>query len=115
MVAIVAWAFSGLVVLGTAGWLLYYRATFHTFAWWSVPPSVSYCGRRYDQGRTVEALPPGYNYTHVMTVEPSDWPIYAQRPADTSAAQVAGTPCAMGLALERGDKQYVLYGLSGGP
>lgn len=115
MVAITVWVFSGVVVLAAAGWLLYYRVTFHTFAWWSIPPSVTYCGRRYDQGETVTALPPGYTYSQVMTVEPSGWPVYAQFPVGTSSAKVSGTPCAMGLTLKRSNDQYVVYGLVGGP
>lgn len=115
MVAITAWVSSGLIVLSAAGWLLYYRATFHTFAWWVTPPSVSYCGRRYDQGRTVPALSPAYTYSRVMIVEPSGWPVYAMRPAASSEQQLPGIPCTMGLALKRGTDQYVLYGLVGGP
>ncbi|MGH3627419.1 MAG: hypothetical protein ACRDRL_08285 [Sciscionella sp.] len=113
--AIVAWVFSAVVVLAAAGWLVYYRATFHTFAWWSVPPSISYCGRRYDQGSTVAALPTGYTYSQVMTVEPSGWPVYAQRPTADTVTQMPGAPCTMGLTLKQANDQYVLYGLVGGP
>lgn len=115
VLTITALSFSGALVLAAAGWLLYYRATFHTFAWWSVPPSVSYCGRRYDQGRTVAALAPRFAYSQVMTVEPAGWPVYAQRPAGGAPAQAPGLPCAMGLVLKRGGGRYVLYGLVGGP
>lgn len=112
---IAAWAVSSAVLLGAVGWLVYYRATFHTFAWWSVPPSVSYCGRRFDQGRTVPQLPAGYDYSQVMTVEPAGWPVYAQRPTSGAVAPVAALPCTMGLALRRNDHDFVLYGLVGGP
>jgi hypothetical protein len=106
---------AGAGLLASVGWLAHYRATFHTFAWWSVPPSVSYCGRRFDEGRTVPSLPEGYDYAQVMTVEPSGWPVYTQRPASGAAADVGGLPCTMGLALRRSDHDYVLYGLVGGP
>ncbi|MBS2963761.1 hypothetical protein KGA66_11925 [Actinocrinis puniceicyclus] len=113
--AIIVWLFSGALVLAAASWLLYYRVTFHTFAWWSVPPSVTYCGRDYLEGRTVDALLPGYTYPQVMTVEPAGWPVYAQLPVGTTRVQAAGLPCTMGLVLKRGGGQYILYGLSGGP
>ena len=113
---IAAWALSGAILLAALGWLAYYRATFHTFAWWSVPPSISYCGRRFDQGRTVADLPKGYAYGQVMTVEPSGWPVYTQRPtSDAVAPDVPGIACTMGLALRRSDHEFVLYGLVGGP
>ena len=115
---IAAWTLPAVVLLGAIGWLAYYRATFHTFAWWSVPPSISYCGRRFDQGSTLTSLPAGYAYDRVMTVQPAGWPVYTQQPASgpaAGAADVAGLPCTMGLALRKGDHDYVLYGLVGGP
>jgi hypothetical protein len=60
-------------------------------------------------------LPKGYDYRHVLTVEPSGWPVYTQRPVAEAMPDVAGLPCTVGLALKRSDHDYVLYGLDGGP
>lgn len=114
--AVAVWALVAAAVLGAAGWLAYYRATFHTFAWWSPPPSISYCGRRFDRGESVPGLPAQTEFSRVMTVQPAGWPVYAGGTAAGSVTPAGGgLPCAMGLALERSAHDYVLYGLVGGP
>ncbi|HZP54127.1 hypothetical protein [Actinocrinis sp.] len=105
----------GTAVLAVVGWLLYYRSTYGTFAWWQIPPRIEYCGREYDRGTTVAALP-GQDtvLVQVMTVEPAGRAVYTLRSVTGTVAPVANPPCAMGLIVKQSDK-YVQYGLSGGP
>jgi hypothetical protein len=106
----------GLVLLAPGAWLVYYRFTFHTFAWWQIPPRISYCGRDYDQGTTVASEPSrGFTLTQVMTIEPAGWPVYTLKPAAQTYAQVPGLPCTMGLVLKQSDHRFIKYGLDGGP
>ena len=108
--------FVGLVLLATGAWLVYYRVTFGTFAWWQVPPRISYCGRDFDRGTTVPSAPPqGFALTQVMTVEPAGWRVYAENPAAKTSVPIAGLPCTMVLVLEQDDHRFVQYGLVGGP
>ena len=102
-------------VLAAAGWLLYYRSTYGTFAWWQIPPRIGYCGREYDRGTTVATLPSqDASLVQVMTIEPAGRAVYTLRSATGTVAPVANLPCAMGLIVKQSDK-YVQYGLSGGP
>jgi hypothetical protein len=109
---------AGATVLAALGWLLYYRSTYGTFAWWQIPPRIGYCGRDYIRGATVKALPKqGDKLVQVMTIEPANRAVYAIvpiQPAHGGAAAVAGLPCAMGLVVKQGDS-YAQYALSGGP
>lgn len=96
--------------------MVYYRATFHTFAFWQPPPRVSYCGRDYLRGRTVTALPTrGYSFVQVMRIEPEGWRVYSMNPVDADVSPIAGLPCTMGLVVEVDDDRLVEYGLDGGP
>lgn len=106
-----------IVVMGMAalGWLLYFRATYGTLAWWQVPPRIRYCGREYDRGATVGTIPSqDYRLDQVLTIEPAGRAVYAKQPTRNTAPHAANLPCAMGLVVTEGD-QYVQYGLSGGP
>ena len=105
----------GMVVLATLGWLLYFRATYGTFAWWQTPPRIRYCGREYDRGATVGVIPSqDYTLVQVMTIEPAGRAVYAKQPVQDTTLHVANLPCTMGLVVAEGD-HYVQYGLSGGP
>ena len=105
----------GAAVLAALGWLLYYRSTYGTFAWWQSPPRIQYCGREYLRGTTVAAIPSHeYKLVQVMTIEPAGLAAYAEQPVKNTTQSVANLPCAMGLVVKQGD-QYVQYGLSGGP
>jgi hypothetical protein len=109
-------ALIGLVVLTAGGWLVYYRATFGTFAWWQVPPRLSYCGRDFDRGATVPSSPPrGFTLAQVMTIEPAGWRVYAQNPTANTSTAAPGLPCTIVLVLKQGDHKFVQYGISGGP
>lgn len=121
VVVLVVGGVLGAVVLAALGWLLYYRSTYGTFAWWQIPPRIHYCGRDYLRGTTAAAgsLPArGDAIVQVTTIEPAGRAVYAERPADGAAAgagtSVAGEPCAMGLLVKQNDS-YVQFGLSGGP
>lgn len=103
------------VVLAALGWLLYYRSTYGTFAWWQIPPRIGYCGRDYLRGSTVAALPSQEGkLVQVTTIEPAGRAVYAMQSAQSGTAAVAGLPCTMGLVVKQGD-QFVQYALSGGP
>lgn len=105
----------GAAALAALGWLLYYRATYGTFAWWQIPPRIEYCGREYDRGATAATLA-GQQGTlvQVMTIEPAGRAVYAAESAHSAAPPIADLPCAMDLIVKQGG-QYVQYGLSGGP
>jgi hypothetical protein len=115
VIAAVGGAF-GAVVLAALGWLLYYRSTYGTFAWWQIPPRIGYCGRDYLRGSTVAALSSqDGKLVQVTTIEPAGRAVYTEQlPAMYTRAIDPTLPCAMGLIVKQGD-QYVQYGLSGGP
>ena len=109
---------AALLTLGTLAPMIYYRLTYHTFAWWQLPTEINYCGRQYLQGSTVTSLPTAeWTFTQVRTIYPEGWDLYAKQPREDAgvAANVQGLPCTMGLVLKRGQSSYVQYGLSGGP
>jgi hypothetical protein len=109
---------AGLLALGALAPMVYYRLTYHTFAWWQPPPEINYCGRQYVQGSTVTTLATAeWTFTQVMTVYPEGWHVDAKQPrGDTGVVtSVPGLPCTMGLVLEQRNDSYVQYGLSGGP
>lgn len=112
-------AVAALLLLAAMGWLVHYRATYGTFAWWKIPPRIGYCGRDYNRGATISALPTqNWTFTQVRDIQPSGWRVYSKQPkgvASGSAAPVAGLPCTMGLVLKESDNEFVQYGLSGGP
>lgn len=109
---------AAVVALGALGPVVYYRGKYHTFAWWEVPPEISYCGREYLRGSTIPSLPTkDWSFTQVMTVYPEGWRVYSKQPLgnDGVNALAPGLPCTMGLVLEQKNDTYVQYGLSGGP
>ncbi|MEY9876014.1 hypothetical protein ABH931_005521 [Streptacidiphilus sp. MAP12-33] len=112
----------GVVALALAlasGWWLHYRMTYKTFAWWSAPQKLYYCGRDYDPSGTVAALPKGDGrLTEVYRFGFGSWPVYKQ----TWTPQAAGPHCspsgsgtAVVLYLVRGTHAVDQYNLSGGP
>lgn len=107
------------VLLAAMGWLLHYRVTYGTFAWWKIPPRIGYCGRDYIHGATISALPTqDWTYIQVIEIQPNGWRVYSKQPkgvASGSSAPVSGLPCTMGLVLKESNSQFVQYGLSGGP
>lgn len=114
-IAMVAAAVTGAAVLTALGWLLYYRSTYGTFAWWQIPPRIGYCGRDYLRGTTVASLPSqDRQLVQVTTIEPVGRAVYAPQPAHSAVTPVPNLPCAMGLVIKQGDS-YVQYALSGGP
>jgi hypothetical protein len=114
IVIVVASVVTGMMVFATLGWLLYYRSVYGTFALWQTPPRIEYCGREYDRGATVVAIPSDRELVPVMTIEPAGLAVYAEQPTHEGMPPVANLPCAMGLAVSQ-DDHYLLYGLSGGP
>ena len=112
---VIAGAVMGAAVLAVLGWLLYYRSTYGTFAWWQIPPRIGYCGRDYLRGTTVASLPSSDGeLVQVTTIEPAGRAVYAPRTARDTVPMVPALPCAMGLVIKQGNS-YVQYGLSGGP
>jgi hypothetical protein len=108
------------VLLAAIGWLINYRLTYHTFAWWKIPPAIQFCGREYDRGSTLTALPTqDWVFTQVTTIEPGGWAVYSKKPRITgntgAATSIPGLPCTMGLVVKQSDNQFVQYGLSGAP
>ena len=105
----------GAAVLAALSWLLYYRSTYGTFAWWQIPPRIGYCGRDYLRGTTVAALPGQYGkLVQVTTIEPAGRAVYAMQPTQSAVTSVPNLPCAMSLVVKQGNS-YVQYALSGGP
>ncbi|MGW2937849.1 hypothetical protein ACWDA7_39950 [Streptomyces sp. NPDC001156] len=104
------------VVLAALGWWVYYRATYHTFAFWEAPPRLTYYGRNWDTfpGATVSSLPRGTTHALVDTIEPAGWKLYAVGLSSRHDRQL-GVPCAESMFLEKGSHEYVTYDLSGGP
>ena len=114
-VVVIAGAVMGAAALAALGWLLYYRSTYGTFAWWQIPPRIGYCGRDYLRGSTVASLPSSEGeLVQVTTIEPAGRAVYATRSARDTVTMVPSLPCAMGLVVKQGNL-YVQYALSGGP
>jgi len=101
-----------------------YRTAYGTFAWWDVPPRITWCGRTYlpfdgpevdragletIRGRLDDDAP--YPITQVDTV--AGRPLLAA--VVPEARRTSGIPCAMQVALGTADDTYRTYGLSGGP
>ena len=102
-----------LVLLVTFGWLLYYRASYHTFNLWAAPPRISYCGRDYDRYSTDPTPGSQSELKLIDTIEPQGWKLYSVNQITSHPG--AGEPCTMGLLLAKADHQWVDYTLSGGP
>lgn len=104
-----------LALLAAVGWLVHYRATYHTFAWWEAPPELSYCGRDYEAlpGPTARSVPSGSTYTHVNTIEPAGFKVLA---ADATPCKPgSGEPSATSLWVETDGHHFAAYTLLGGP
>ena len=107
-----------------------YRMAYGTFAWWQIPPRISWCGRHYlpAGGRLltraeIAAQPVGlpgegpYPVVTVAHVPPLNGrPVLAARTPESSRRRVEPPlPCAMGVFLQTGTDQYLAYTISGGP
>jgi hypothetical protein len=114
-------------VLAGVGGALAYRNAYGTFAWWSDPARISWCGRVYLRGdgtiftrSAIEqqraALPTDepYAVTTVATIQPFGDPVLAAVVSE-AARQSLNIPCAMVVYLETGPDEYRPYVLSGGP
>lgn len=91
---------------------------FHTFAPWSAPDRIHYCGRDYDFDGDVSVASAeqvdGASRFKQLTRGPLWQPIYGH-PATTQMRRELGVPCAMVLYMRDGDAGYRSYVLSGGP
>lgn len=105
----VLWVAVALVLLVAGGWLINYRLSYHTFAWWEVPARMSFCGRQYELDGHGKALPKGDGMvTPVFVVEPAGWQVYGQTWGN-------GPECPVILLLQRNHHDVVVYSLLGGP
>jgi len=115
-----------LVLAGLTGELVY-RGAYGTFAWWSDPARISYCGRDYlpsamtvthariEHERAALLKDPPYPVVTVAKVPPViGRPLLA---SVTPEVRRAGSqlPCAMVVYLETGPDAYRPYVISGGP
>ena len=101
-----------------------YRTAYGTFAWWDVPPRVTWCGRTYlgDDGPEVDRA--GLQMIRGQLDGDAPYPIaqvgtVAGRPLLAAVVpevrRTSGIPCAMQVAVQTGDDSYRTYTLSGGP
>ncbi|MFB7740426.1 hypothetical protein ACFC08_40310 [Streptomyces sp. NPDC056112] len=98
------------MLLVAGGWLINYRLTYHTFAWWEAPARMSFCGRDYEPDGHEKALPKGDGtITPVFVVEPAGWQVYKQTWGNN------GPECPVILLLQRNNHDVVVYSLLGGP
>ena len=92
------------------------RQDYGTFAFWSTPKRIDYCGRRYYLGGTMRGTPASLTApvgTRWQTLGRTFLlrPIHAARSGPTRVTQV----CAMELYVAKGNHTYAAYSPSGGP
>jgi hypothetical protein len=109
-------AIAAVVLLALASSVVAYRYAYGTFAWWTAPERISWCGRTYlpasgppstrsaAQDRLVEVarVPPLVGSRLLAPVAPA-------------AARPGSSPCSTVVYLEVGTDSYATYVLSGGP
>ncbi len=116
-----------LVAMLFGGSLLWYRVMYHSFAFWTAPPRITYCNRDYQtNGMTltreqIDADPvslagdPPYQLSSIRPAIPVlGWTLWAKITPQNRRTEL-GTPCSMVIYLQQEPDSYLSYGLLGGP
>jgi hypothetical protein len=112
---------ASLTLVVPAGVAIASRVRFGTFAFWSVPNRVDYCGRRYYEAGTQPGSPALFRSTN--SNKEAKWEQVAStftgRPIYGVVSPITSGPreqvCTVVLFMPAGNGQWTAYPLSGGP